>query len=165
MQVEACGLKPLSELEGGLIIGESSHRRLQNEDLSIDCLEMEHCPSRRQSEHPGGKESKKKLSALKGRQMRVLARVRALEERLLLTTGPVGAGEFKAGAVETPCSNTCSVHPVMLGGDEEASGIPISKLEFKNRDTKCTDSKISNQTSPHWPEQDHPTTHGTPTLL
>lgn len=163
MQVEACGLKPLSELEGGLIIGESSYMPLQNEDLSRDCLKMENCPSRRQSEHHGGKESKKKLSALKGRQMRVLARVRALEDRLLLTTG--GAGEFKAGAVETSCSNTCSVHPVMLGGDEEASGILISELESRNRDTKCTDLKTSNQTSPHCPEQDHPTTHGTLTLL
>lgn len=148
MQVEACGLKPLSELEGGLIIGESSYTPLQNEDLSRDCLKMENCPSRRQSEHHGGKESKKKLSALKGRQMRVLARVRALEDRLLLTTG-----------------GTCSVHPVMLGGDEEASGILISELESRNRDTKCTDLKTSNQTSPHCPEQDHPTTHGTLTLL
>lgn len=97
--------------------------------------------------------------------MRVLARIRALEDRLLLTTGPVGTGEFKAGAVQSPCCNTCSVHPIMLGGDEEASGILISKPESKNRDTKGTDSKTSNRTSPQWPEQDHPTTHGKLTLL
>lgn len=62
------------------------------------------------------KEIKKKLSALKGRQLRLLARLSILEGQQLPTTGVISAGKmekyaFRHQGDRDVCSNTRTVKP------------------------------------------------------